>query len=402
VNSFIDTVLHPLLYVDIRSLITVLFWGNVVSFALVVSFRISNTFARARLYSRFFALGKLFQASAWLLLLFRYTLPDILSVYLGNTCLFVGFYYEARCMLQIIQSESLVTRRLCLGITVVSIILFGTAEILRPDDPAFRVAVASFCVFLTLLVPTMQIFLYPGSGHFRKTVGIFYLTFLAMLVPRCVAAFFFPAHLSVGIYSNTLVQTLTFLSQVLLLVFSFAAYLLVLREESEKMLHEMATKDALTGLPNRRTFLASAELLFSRHVDRQIPVAILVFELDEFRNVNAVWGEGFGDFFLKSFAAALGSTIRNADLPCRFRDEEFLVMLPETDAATAKKLGDEVALALKKRFLQQETGVVFTVSGGAASIVPQHGDTLEELIRQAFFALHIAKTTGANKVFVWK
>ena len=401
-NSLLDTVLHPLLYVDIRSLIAVLFWGNVVSFALVMSFRISSTFARDRLYSRFFALAKLLQASAWLLLLFRNILPDILSVNVGNTCLFIGFYCEARCMLQIIQSESQATRNACLGITAVSIVLFNAAEMLRPGDPAFRVGVASLCVFLTLLVPTVRILLYPGSGYFKKTVGIFYLAFLAMLVPRGGAALLYPLGLPGGILSNTLVQTLTFLALVLLLVFSFAAYLLILREESEKKLHDMTTKDGLTGLPNRNAFLASAELLFSRHMDRQIPVAILAFELDDFQNVNTAWGDGFGDFFLKSFAAAVSTTIRNADLPCRYRDEEFLVMLPETDAATAKKLGDEIALGLKKKFLQQETGVIFTVSGGVASIVPQRGDTLEELIRKAFLALHIAKTTGANKISVWK
>lgn len=391
-------VLQSLFYMNIKTLIAVLFWGNLVSLGLVLAFRHFTPFSRDRRHTLFFNLARALQAVAWLLLLLRGQAPDILSVNLGNTCLLLGFYYEARCMLHLIQAESTLVHRLGVGITAVCVILFNTAETLWPGEPGFRVAIASLCVFLTLCIPVYQLFRFPDTSTFRITIGVFYLLFLSLLLPRTAAAIVSP----MDVLSNTLIQTLTFLSLVMLQVFSYAAYLLILKEESDKQLHDMTTRDALTGLPNRKTFLASARLMFQRHTDRKAPLSIIVLALDDFRAVNNVWGDGFEDFFLKSFAAAIRETLRSADIPCRYRDEEFLIMLPESDAKTAKNIGAQITLCLKKKFLQQETGLVFTVSGGVASSVPRRGATLEEMIRRAYLALHIAKTTGENNITIWK
>lgn len=394
---FLDAIVYPLLDADTRSLVSVLFWGNIVSAALILSFRATTPSSRDRLHPRYFIAAKVLQAAAWLLLFFRGQLPDLLSVNLGNTCLFLGFYCEARTVLLIIQADSRAVRLACTGITASCVLLFNVAEMIRPGDPSFRVMVASLCLFLTLAVPTERLLRLPDFSNFKKIIGVFYLIHMAMLLPRAVTAIVSPF----DVLSNTLIQTLTHLSLVMLLVFSLAAYLLLLKEETDKALHEMSTKDPLTGLPNRDTFFASARFLFSRHIDGTAPISLIAFDLNDFRNVNNVWSNNFGDFFIKSFAAALSETIRSTDIPCRFRDEQFLVLLPETNAETAQQIGEQVSLRMKKRFMQQETGIIFTLSGGIASSAPKRGDTLEEYIRRAYVALHTATTTGKDKIVLW-
>lgn len=390
--------LYSLLDIHIKTLISVLFWGNLVAATLVYSFIALTPRSGHGKHSYTYFTGKLFQALAYLLLFFRDQIPDLLSVNCGNTFLFIGFWLEARSALQAIHADSPTVRKLCIGITAACVILFNAAEVIRPGDPAFRVFIASICVFLTLCVPTERLLLFPGTSPFKRAVGVFYLVFLAMLLPRAVAAMLSPF----GLHSNTLVQALTFLSMVLLLVFSLAAYLFLLKEESDKALSEMAAMDTLTGLPNRRTFFATAQIVFAGHVGGNTPLAVLHFELDDFKNVNAIWGHSFGDFFLKSFAAALKHALRGSDTPCRYGNGEFLAILPGADAEQAAAIGKQALVGLKKIFLERRTGFIFTVSGGVSSGVPAPGDTLADYLRQANQALHIAQTTGNNKIVLWK
>ncbi|MCC8193200.1 MAG: GGDEF domain-containing protein [Deltaproteobacteria bacterium] len=391
-------ILHNLLAIDIRSLVAVLFWGNLVAASLVFAFLRLTGFSRSYNHTRYYLAGKIFQASAFLLLFSRGCVPDVLSVNAGNTFLFIGFHLEARCALQVIHADDPAVRRICTGITACCALLFNIGELLHPGDPAFRVVVASLCVFLTLLVPTERLLRVPQVSRFTRAVGVFYLVFLAMLLPRAASALWTPF----GLLSNTVVQSTTFLSLVLLLIFSLAAYLFLLKEESDTALFMLATTDPLTGLPNKRAFLAAAQRAFTLHAQTDAPLAVIAFELDDYKTINDTWGQNFGELFLKSFATALKRTTRHTGILGRYGDGEFLAVLPGTDANTARRSGEQVLACLRKIFLEQQSGFIVTASGGVIAGIPRGGGSLEEDIRRANQALYIAQTTGGNRITQWR
>ena len=195
-----------LLDIDVKTMLSVLFWGNTTSAMLVYSFKVASPFARNKAPSTYYVLAKIFQSSAFFLLFFRGDLPDILSVNGGNSLLLLGFYWEARSMLSIIQAD---TGGVCkaIGITAFCcIVLFNMVETLRPDDhaPSLRVFVASICVFLTLCIPTMCLLFSSKSSNFKRVVGLFYLVFLSVLLPRAAMAISF----SLSLHSNSLIQSM--------------------------------------------------------------------------------------------------------------------------------------------------------------------------------------------------
>ena len=395
------SVLHNSIYqlfdIDIKSLILILFWGNLVSAGLIFSFRVATVFSRHDERSLLFMLGKLFQGAAFGLLLLRGQIPDLLSVNCGNTSLFLGVYFEALAMLNSLHAGSQAARRLCTGITAVCILIFNIAEYTTPGNPSLRVVTASLCVFFTLCVPTERLFREAGGSKFRHVVGGFYLVFLAMLLPRAVLG----ATAGIGLFTGAFIQSLTYLSLVLLLVFNLAAYLLLLKEESDKALHNLATMDILTGLPNRRAFRGAARQLFKQHMRDQRPLAVIAFDLDDLKTVNNVLGHNFGDLVLKHFAKALQNVIRDSGILCRYGSGEFLVLITGADAGKAASVGKDIMQSVKKIFMDLNTGFIFTASGGFTASVPASGDTLEIYIQRAEQALYLAKTTGKNKIMEW-
>ena len=123
-------------------------------------------------------------------------------------------------------------------------------------------------------------------------------------------------------------------------------------------LSEQATRDGLTGLYNRRYFeetladhMASAER-YSR------PLSLVIFDIDQFKQINDTNGHAAGDAALKDFSAVLKSTARAADLICRIGGDEFAAILPETTISNAWKFVERVSE--KQKFP--------TVSAGAAAL----------------------------------
>src|SRR6202012_794216 len=105
---------------------------------------------------------------------------------------------------------------------------------------------------------------------------------------------------------------------------------------------ELAVTDALTGLHNRRYLDNHLKILFNRSLARGRPLSVLITDIDRFKQVNVVYGHDAGDEVLREFATRVRSTVRGADLACRYGGEEFVVIMPDTSpdvaAAVAERL----------------------------------------------------------------
>lgn len=161
---------------------------------------------------------------------------------------------------------------------------------------------------------------------------------------------------------------------------------------------EMAVTDVLTGLHNRRYLETHLETLVDRAANRKRPLSLLIADIDRFKSVNDTFGHAAGDDVLREFAKRLRVNVRGIDLACRFGGEEFVVIMPDTDAqiaaSVAERLREEIA---GKPFTVSGAPVVVTASVGVATLLPEH-DSAAALMKRADAALYEAKGNGRNKV----
>jgi diguanylate cyclase (GGDEF)-like protein len=165
---------------------------------------------------------------------------------------------------------------------------------------------------------------------------------------------------------------------------------------------ELAIRDALTGLYNRRHFDATLELILRRRArDRRPhrPMAAVMFDLDHFRRFNTEHGHQAGDAVLRSFAGILLERFRSSDLVARYGGEEFVAILEPATVEDARRVAEEVRGTLAGRSIGGPDGMKLqaTVSAGCAGL-DDADPTREALLRAADVGLFMAKRAGRNKV----
>jgi two-component system cell cycle response regulator len=163
---------------------------------------------------------------------------------------------------------------------------------------------------------------------------------------------------------------------------------------------EMAVTDGLTGLHNRRYLDSHLQTLFDRAVARRRPLSVMITDLDRFKSVNDTFGHDGGDEVLREFARRLRKNVRGIDLACRFGGEEFVVVMPDTDAAIAEKVAERVRAEIAQTPFTigtSGTSMAVTVSVGVSSL-KRGPDSVAELMKRADVALYEAKSGGRNRV----
>lgn len=173
-------------------------------------------------------------------------------------------------------------------------------------------------------------------------------------------------------------------------------------EESNARLSELANRDGLTELYNRRFFDEALEREYRRaRRDNAIEISLLMIDVDYFKQYNDVHGHQAGDECLKIVAAAIGRACkRPPDTPARYGGEEFAVILPNTSFDGAAVLAERMRVQISALRLNapDEAERRVTVSIGVASISPYY-DTKDMLVRKADEALYRAKAFGRNRVW---
>jgi diguanylate cyclase (GGDEF)-like protein len=165
-------------------------------------------------------------------------------------------------------------------------------------------------------------------------------------------------------------------------------------EEANARLAELAAFDALSGAANRRNFdqALSAEALRSHRYGR--PLAVILADIDRFKNVHDSHGHAAGDDVIRGLAATLAANCRGSDLVARYGGEEFAVLLPETRAQEAVELAERLRQAIESA----DYGNVgrITASFGVAALGADGSPT--EIVASADRALYEAKAQGRNRV----
>jgi diguanylate cyclase (GGDEF)-like protein len=157
-----------------------------------------------------------------------------------------------------------------------------------------------------------------------------------------------------------------------------------------------AATDGLTGLPNQRAVRDALKRTFAQAATTKTPLALLLIDLDHFKQINDQRGHAVGDQVLASVGATLRGALRSGDFAGRKGGEEFAVLLPDTEIAAALEIAERVRAAIAEISLPG-TDVSVTASLGAAGF-PGHASTLDRLERLADAALYLAKRQGRNRV----
>jgi diguanylate cyclase (GGDEF)-like protein len=164
-----------------------------------------------------------------------------------------------------------------------------------------------------------------------------------------------------------------------------------------------ATVDPLTGIANRQAILRLVDEEIMRAARYQRPLSVILADLDHFKRLNDTHGHEAGDVVLRHVGEVLASCVRTVDTAGRYGGEEFLVVLPETDAdaaaAVAEKLRRIVAGAPVRLPNGEEIGVTLSagVAGGIGSVLRS-----DVLVRDADAALYSAKALGRDQVYVFR
>jgi diguanylate cyclase (GGDEF)-like protein len=164
------------------------------------------------------------------------------------------------------------------------------------------------------------------------------------------------------------------------------------------VLRHWAFRDSLTELYNRRFFQESLDLELLRAARKRRPVALVMLDVDRFKQVNDTHGHSAGDALLQAVSRLLQSKVRKSDVLCRYGGDEFSIVMPETSLEDAARRANEWRSAIKHLKIAWQ-GTVFhglTVSMGIAAY--PDSVTSEALLHKADENLYAAKASGRDQV----
>jgi diguanylate cyclase (GGDEF)-like protein len=166
------------------------------------------------------------------------------------------------------------------------------------------------------------------------------------------------------------------------------------------MLEAMAWLDGLTGIPNRRRFDQVLENEWKRAQRNQLPLALVMVDVDYFKAYNDCHGHGAGDICLRQVATILAASVsRSGDFVARYGGEEFVMLMPETDAEGAQRVSELLCRRVEAQQIPHSGSSAspwVTISAGFAVLVPELQQLPFELLDEADRQLYLAKESGRN------
>ena len=169
-------------------------------------------------------------------------------------------------------------------------------------------------------------------------------------------------------------------------------------ESANTKLQELALRDGLTGLLNRRYWESCLEREFARHQRYDNPVSLVIFDIDHFKRVNDTYGHQTGDEVIRETARITSQLVRETDFAGRYGGEEFVVLLPGTTLDGAAQFAERLRSTIERQQLDyQGSPLTFTISLGVATLADDMAG-YQALLERADKALYQSKEGGRNRV----
>lgn len=342
---------------------------------------------------------------SWILLLgfcllaARIVLPTWLSAIAGNGCIATGIVIYSEGIYRHVLGRSLPRWWVWTALTVSWLLI---AWLLA--WPLYLRTIAISLLFAALLLPGIGVLVGPGwrAEYSLRSVALTLIMAAGSLLLRAVHASRHPEDYQ-NLLQSSLGQGLTFLFSFICLIGAGFGFVLANFERIARRMEDMASTDALTGCHNRGT--ADALLRHALELGRreQTPVGFVLLDLDHFKVINDTHGHSAGDTALQCFVAEVRRRLRASDVMGRWGGEEFVLVLPSTDAAGAARLVEQIREGVEALQIRHACGEAFriTVSAGVVIAEPHQHLSAEQLFTLVDQALYRAKGDGRNRVHVY-
>lgn len=332
---------------------------------------------------------------AYVLLGLRGQVSDWLSVVLANSLLSLHFALFTAGVYQFQQRQA--QRWLVWSPVPLAFVLFS----LLLDDITARVLLSSLlltlqCALLLWLLLT-RCRRTPGRGQYFVVAG--YALMIGILLMRGMVVLGGAVHI-VQITDSSPIQAATFVGATLAVVLVSLGLVLMSKERADARSQSLAREDELTGLNNRRSIQEQLAHHLALARRRHGTLALLILDVDFFKQVNDRHGHLSGDQVLRDIAACIRARLRAQDIAGRWGGEEFIVILPDTDATGAAVLAEQLRVAVERmRFTALDgQGITLTLSIGLHALHGAQQDERDDMIGAADRALYLAKQKGRNRV----
>lgn len=283
-----------------------------------------------------------------------------------------------------------------LGIMLPPVVLLGAISALRDGYRPARYFLVAWCIFLSGVLIAGLLFL----GLLPHTP----LTFYAMQIGAAFEVVLIGYALMdrIELLRIEKEQAKLHANQCLLKLNGELESLVKERTDSlQKMnneLRELATHDSMTGLLNHSASLNALKSMQTSALRYGRGFAVVMIDIDHFKSVNDQYGHPAGDLVIKSIATTLQASLRQSDVCGRYGGEEFILILPQSDARHASQLAERIRLAIQRLNIEEVHYSEITASFGIALFDPANPE--ENLIAWADQALYEAKENGRNRVVV--
>jgi diguanylate cyclase (GGDEF)-like protein len=340
------------------------------------------------------------EALAWFLLGARGEIPIFFSIALANTLVVTA---QAMKLAAIYEFRGLSWPRWqCLLPIVLAMLLLS---VLPYADLRNRIIYGSL-IYAAQMVMIMLIMVQDTESRSGRAWWLLFgatAVILPLFALRSLVAFFGIAKFATpetSVAPNP-VQLVIFMGLISLSVLGSMGFILMIKEQADRVIRKIALIDSLTGMYNRRALMERGEKEYAFSQRNKLPLAVLMLDVDHFKRINDTYGHPTGDAVLVDVAHILASRLRKQDTLGRFGGEEFCIVLPATDEAGAMVLAEKLRLAIESTKMQSaKNDISITISIGVTVCTVTCAsctESFQKLIDDADAALYLAKNDGRNR-----
>ena len=342
---------------------------------------------------RLWVRGLLIQPFSYALFSIRESIPGWLSIVVANVLLIVAFAHLIHALRvyngRPNRSEWLI---------VLVLLTFLGECVLTYLWPSFPGRI----IFMSLMISVLALFgvaaLYYRRERITRPEHIVATMLIATVVIMMIRAFAAPFAGVTDLTTSSILQGIVFTYASLMPVIATSGFLLMCGERLNEDLTRQATIDPLTGVFNRRTMteIANKEIAASKRHGRAL--SLLILDIDHFKRINDQFGHEVGDLALCRFVELVREVMRETDTLARIGGEEFVLILPDTNASAALTMAERIRKRLDETDLPVSGWPVsLRASIGVGTLGPQINH-LESLLRATDHAMYDAKRAGRNRV----